>query len=370
MDPTGAHPMTSLPINSNPSPSRGADGPESDRPRQSPWSLTKADLSALMSSEPNYRTDQLWEGLYTHGRPPDELSNLPKKLRQRLALQIEPRLVQSAVQLSKDNQTTKWLWTLPDGATIESVLMRYQRRNTVCLSSQAGCAMACGFCATGQAGYKRNLQVGEILEQVAVAIRSTAPNRLSNVVFMGMGEPLANFDRVLEAAHRITSDFGIGARKVTISTIGLVPQIRRLAREQLQIGLAVSLHAANNELRDQLIPINRRHNIEDLVDACVYYRDQTGRRVSFEWAMIDGVNDSEQDAKQLVRLARRTRAHVNLIPLNPTPGWPTKGSPIATIRGFANNLEAASIPVTIRDNRGTDIDAACGQLSASASPTR
>ena len=363
MDPNGNQ-MTKIPL----TPRRGSGDTAGAQPRrQSPWSLNRSEISALVASEPAYRADQLWEGLYLHGKPPDELSNLPKKLRQRLANDLEPRLVQSACRLSKDAQTTKWLWTLPDGATIESVLMRYERRNTVCLSSQAGCAMACGFCATGQAGYKRNLQVGEILEQVAVAVRSVAPGRLSNVVFMGMGEPLANYDRVIEAANRIINDFGIGARKLTISTIGLVPQIKRLAREQTQIGLAVSLHAANNDLRDKLIPINRRHPIEDLVDACVYFREQTGRRVSFEWAMIEGVNDSETDAKELIRLARRAKAHVNLIPLNPTPGWPTKGSSNSTISAFARLVESASVPVTIRDNRGTDIDAACGQLSATAS---
>lgn len=240
--------------------------------------------------------------------------------------------------------------------------------------------MDCGFCATGQAGFKRHLSVGEILEQVVAARRacrgeytdadrgrSGGQGRLSNVVFMGMGEPFANYDRVLTATRRLMTDFGLGARHITISTVGLVPQIRRFADEGLQVGLALSLHAANDILRNELVPINRNHPIADLVAACRRFRDRTGRRVSIEWAMIDGVNDRDSDADELIVVARDARAHVNLIPLNPTPGWPTVGSPAERIEQFAQRVRAAEVNVTVRRNRGTDIDAACGQLAGSRS---
>jgi len=224
--------------------------------------------------------------------------------------------------------------------------------------------MACGFCATGQAGFERHLSVGEILEQVVVARNEAAPRRLSNIVFMGMGEPFANYDRVMAATRRIIDDLGIGQRKITVSTVGLVPQMRRFADEGLQVGLAVSLHAANNELRTELVPINKRNPIEDIVDASRMYRENTGRRVSFEWAMIADTNDRESDARELIKVANAARAHVNLIPLNPTPGWPTVGTNPDRIRAFAAQLEAGGVNVTVRANRGTDIDAACGQLRA------
>ena len=207
--------------------------------------------------------------------------------------------------------------------------------------------MACGFCATGQAGYQRNLTVGEILEQVVLARNEAKPRRLSNIVFMGMGEPFANYDRVVESIRRIIDDIGIGARKITVSTVGLVPQMRRFAEEGLQVGLAVSLHAANNELRTSLVPVNKQHPIEAIVDASRQFRDKTGRRVSFEWAMIDGVNDRSSDAKELAGVAQKAAAHVNLIPLNPTPGWPTVGSPAGRIRDFANELDSLGVNVTV-----------------------
>jgi 23S rRNA (adenine2503-C2)-methyltransferase len=226
--------------------------------------------------------------------------------------------------------------------------------------------MGCGFCATGQAGFDRHLTRGEIVEQVVVARRvaATSGRRLSNVVFMGMGEPLANYDRVLGAVRALNDELGLGARHLTISTVGLVPQILRLADEGLQIGLAISLHAADDELRDELVPINRRHPLADVVAAAQLFRERTGRRVSFEWAMIDGVNDRREDAERLARLCAEARAHVNLIPLNPTPGWPTTGSPPARVVEFAGWLRAAGVNATVRANRGTDIDAACGQLRA------
>jgi 23S rRNA (adenine2503-C2)-methyltransferase len=228
--------------------------------------------------------------------------------------------------------------------------------------------MACGFCATGQAGFDRNLSSGEIVEQVVRAAQSarTTDRRLSNVVFMGMGEPLANYDRVWSAVRRLHDDVGISARHLTLSTVGIVPGIRRLAIEDLPVNLAVSLHAANDTLRDELVPINKRYPIAALVEACEEYLAATGRRLSFEWALIAGVNDRDRDAAELAGLARSLRAHVNLIPLNPTAQFDTPGSPMARVREFRALLERLGANATVRQNRGTSIDAACGQLRATA----
>lgn len=332
----------------------------------SPWSLDRHQLEAYLPGEPQYRLSQIWEGLYQHGLAPSQITTLPRKLRDKLSQDVGPRLSLATTSSSEDD-TVKWLFALPDDASIETVLMHYTERSTVCVSSQAGCAMGCGFCATGQSGFRRNLSAGEILEQVVAATNAARPRRLSNVVFMGMGEPLANYDRVLEAVRRLISDFGIGARRITISTIGLVPQMKRLASESLQVGLAVSLHAANDQLRNHLVPINLRHPLAEVVEASRMFRHQTGRRVSFEWAMIDEINDSNEDAHQLSQLAHQAKAHINLIPLNPTPGWPTKGSGPRRIKAFAAILSEAGVNVTIRANRGTDIAAACGQLSTQQS---
>ena len=330
----------------------------------SPWDLDRDALAALVDGQPAYRIDQIWRGLYENDQAPADITTLPKALRERLATALPSGLESAARQQSHDELTVKQLWRLDDGAQVESVLMHYPGRSTVCVSSQAGCAMGCGFCATGQSGYERNLTVGEILEQVVHARRDAAPRRLSNIVFMGMGEPFANFDRVMTAIDRITGDFGIGARRITVSTVGLVPQMLRFAERGLQVGLAVSMHAANDQLRNDLVPINKRHPIADVVAASQLFRERTGRRVSFEWAMIDGVNDRDQDADELAEIAHAASAHVNLIPLNPTPGWPTQPTPDRRIRAFANRLESRHVNVTVRANRGTDIDAACGQLRA------
>jgi 23S rRNA (adenine2503-C2)-methyltransferase len=329
---------------------------------RSPWTPDRNELAGLIDGEPGYRLDQIWQGLYRNGVPPAELTTLPTALRRRLAAELAPELELVVEQRARDGQTVKWLWSMSDGATVETVLMHYPDRSTVCVSSQAGCAMGCGFCATGQAGYSRNLSVGQILEQVVAARRAARHRRLSNVVFMGMGEPFANYDRVMQAVRRIVADLGIGARHVTVSTVGLVPQILTFAEEGLQVGLAVSLHAANDELRSKLVPVNKRHQLDDLIAACQLFRERTGRRVSFEWAMIDGVNDSLADADELAERAAQARAHVNLIPLNPTPGWPAVGSPPGRIAAFARRLADQGVEVTVRANRGTDIDAACGQL--------
>jgi 23S rRNA (adenine2503-C2)-methyltransferase len=271
--------------------------------------------------------------------------------------------------VTDDGDTVKWLWALADGAQVETVLMHYPKRSTVCVSTQAGCAMACGFCATGQAGFTRNLTSGEILEQVVRARQHAAPRRVDNVVFMGMGEPMANFDRTWEAVERLHTDMGLSARSLTISTVGLIPGIRRMTAESLPVNLAVSLHAADDTLRDELVPINRRYPLAELMDACAEYVTTRRRRLSFEWALIDGVNDRFSDAEQLAGLCQPLRAHVNLIPLNPTGGFATRGSPPQRVAAFADRLRRLGVNATVRANRGTDIDAACGQLSA-ATPAR
>lgn len=328
------------------------------------YDVTRNELASLLAGEPRYRIDQVWQGLYAHGTALSELTNVPKSLRERLADELPAALEPVVESVSDDGDTVKWLWRLPDGVQIETVLMHYAQRSTVCVSTQAGCAMACGFCATGQAGFDRQLSVGEIVEQVMEAVRQAAPRRVSNVVFMGMGEPLANYDNTWAAVERLHADVGISARHLTISTVGIVPGIHRLAGESLPVNLAVSLHAANDDLRDELVPINRRYPLAMLMDACAAYLEAKNRRLSFEWALIDGVNDRPEDVRELAALARPLRAHVNLIPLNPTPGYATRGTPLERVRTFRDRLEALGVNATVRRNRGTDIDAACGQLRA------
>ena len=357
------------------------------------FDLTLNDLAALMPGQPAYRARQVWRGLH-QGRAPDELTELPKALRSTLATRLPPGLAQLRESVSDGGDTVKWLWGLGDGAAVETVLMRYPDRSTVCISSQAGCAMGCTFCATGQAGFTRHLTTGEIVEQVVRARRSRAevsagpaagtartatagqgprhveeagdgaPGRVTNIVFMGMGEPLANYPAVWASVERMHGELGISARHLTISTVGVVPGILRLAGERLPVNLAVSLHAANDDLRNELVPLNRRYPLAVLMDACHAYQSVKARRLSFEWALIDGVNDRPSDAAELAHLARPLAAHVNLIPLNPTPGYPTRGTPPGGVRAFADRLRAVGINATVRRNRGTAIDAACGQLAA------
>jgi 23S rRNA (adenine2503-C2)-methyltransferase len=292
------------------------------------------------------------------------MTDLPRPLRQVLQDDLPIGLEAASRRASDQGQTVKWLWALPDGARIESVLMHYADRVTVCVSTQAGCAMACEFCATGQAGFRRQLTAGEIVGQVLEAVRAARPRRVSNVVFMGMGEPLANYIPLMTAIRRLTDDVGLSARHLTVSTVGVVPGIRRLAAEGVPVGLAVSLHAARDSLRDQLIPINRRYPLELLADTCREYFDATGRRITFEWALIDHVNDTPDDVAELAAYARPLRAHVNLIPLNPTPGYAVRGTPPQRVRAFSRELQTRGVNVTVRDTRGSDLDAACGQLAA------
>jgi 23S rRNA (adenine2503-C2)-methyltransferase len=275
--------------------------------------------------------------------------------------------------------TRKTLWRTFDGAYVESVLMRYPGRVTMCVSSQAGCGMACPFCATGQAGLTRNLSAAEIVAQVVAGARALArgevpggPGRVSNVVFMGMGEPLANYPQVMTALRRLTDPvpdgLGISQRSVTVSTVGLVPAIRRLTAEGLGVTLAVSLHAPDDGLRDELVPVNKRWNVAEVLGAAWEYAAATHRRVSVEYAMIKDVNDQRWRGEALASLLAGRLAHVNLIPLNPTPGsrW-TASTPAAT-RDFVAALEARRVPVTVRDTRGRQIDGACGQLAAKNMP--
>ncbi|MGI9051110.1 MAG: 23S rRNA (adenine(2503)-C(2))-methyltransferase RlmN [Ilumatobacteraceae bacterium] len=332
------------------------------------YGIDRAGLSTLLAEQPGYRANQVWKGLYEQLAAPGEMTNLPRALRDELEAALRPDLQLVTESISDDGETVKFLWLLTGAARVETVLMLYPDRATVCVSSQAGCAMGCGFCATGQAGFTRHLTAGEIIEQVVRTARRARDSgrRVSNVVFMGMGEPLANEAAVWAAVERLHGDLGLSARRLTISTVGIVPGIRRLAERRLPVTLAVSLHAANDELRDRLVPINRRYPLDELVAACAEVLAVSRRRVSFEWALIAGVNDRAVDAAELAGLVRRLRpaAHVNLIPLNPTPGWPTAGSPPAQVAEFRRRLESLGVNVTVRANRGTDIDAACGQLAA------
>ncbi|MDQ6798804.1 MAG: 23S rRNA (adenine(2503)-C(2))-methyltransferase RlmN, partial [Actinomycetota bacterium] len=328
-----------------------------------PLDLSLDDLTGLLDGEPPYRAGQVWRALH-QGLEPAEMTDLPAALRGRLAAAMPSSLDLAATSVSGGADTVKWLWSMADGSTMETVLMQYPGRATVCVSSQAGCAMACTFCATGQAGFRRHLTAGEIVEQVVRARRAALPRRLSNVVFMGMGEPLANYDATWSAVERLHHDLGLSARHLTISTVGIVPGILRLAEERLPVNLAVSLHAANDDLRADLVPISRRWPLPVLMDACRTWRQAKNRRLSFEWALIDAVNDRDTDVDELAALAIPLAAHVNLIPLNPTPGYLTRGTAPARIRAFRDRLRARGVNATVRRNRGTDIDAACGQLAA------
>lgn len=334
------------------------------------FDMDRTALGALLDGEPRYRVDQVWAGLH-EGRELADITSLPKALRTRLTNEpaLTPALRPVHRSVSDGGDTVKWLWELEDGYRIETVLMHYPERTTVCVSTQAGCAMACGFCATGQAGFDRQLSAGEIIEQVVRAKVEAAagamdgrPRRLGNVVFMGMGEPLANFDATWTAVERIHKDLGLSARHLTISTVGVVPGIEQLATKTLPVTLAVSLHSANDADRNMLVPINKRYPIVRLMAACRTWRASRNRRLTFEWAMIEGRNDRDRDAHELAALARPLGAHINLIPLNRTPGFPTKGSQRNRVRHFAALLEDLRVNATVRHTRGLEIDAACGQL--------
>ena len=353
----------------------GQDG-DADRP-----GLSEVEPEALRSwlkgaGQPAYRAAQVADGLWG-GRAAtlDDVRTLPSALRARLdeAFRFDT-LAATEIRDADDGRTERALHLLGDGATIESVLMHYpargerRERNTLCISSQAGCAVGCPFCATGELGFERDLEVAEIVDQVRGAVRRLGARgrRLTNVVFMGMGEPFLNLDRVLAAAAILTDPtrVGLGARHVTLSTSGVVPGIRRLTRMAPQYTLAVSLHAARDPLRDVLVPLNRRWPVAQVVSAATEYQVATGRRVSYEYVMIDGVNDTAADLASLADLLRGRHAHVNLIPMNDVAHTPWRATPAERIEAFAVGLHSAGIGTTVRRNRGREVGAACGQLAA------
>jgi 23S rRNA (adenine2503-C2)-methyltransferase len=319
--------------------------------------------------EPAYRALQIWQGLYRQlWKLPDEFSTLPRELRHKLADSFEfSHLQVDRVLDSKDGDTRKTLFRLPDSQPIETVLMRYSRRQTLCISTQAGCAMGCAFCATGQMGFKRNLTSGEIVEQVLFYARilRAEDEEVTNVVVMGMGEPFHNYHATMAAIDRLNhpDGFNLGARRFTISTVGLVPMIRKFTAEQRQVNLAVSLHASDDELRSSLLPVNRKYSIDEVLAACRDYVDQTHRRITFEWALIRDVNDSPEQARKLALRLHGLLCHVNVIPLNPTERYAGKATTRQRAVIFRAELEKLGIPCSIRLRRGIDIQAGCGQLA-------
>jgi 23S rRNA (adenine2503-C2)-methyltransferase len=332
--------------------------------------LSRPDLETILDAwgEPAFRVDQIENWLYKqHVFNVSEMLNLPLALRQRLADEYisEPLRLTVALE-STDGYTRKSLFALPDDREVEAVLMRYNKRQTLCISTQVGCAMACPFCATGQMGFMRNLSAGEIVAQVLYYAHYLARENkhVTNIVFMGMGEPLANYRQTWHAIRRLNDPegFNLGARNMTISTVGLVPAIRQMSKEPEQVNLAVSLHAPENSLRDTIVPLNRRYPLEMLLRAVRDYIAVTNRRVTFEYALMDGVNDRDSHADKLGQLLQGLMCHVNLIPLNPTPDSPWGGSPDDRVYAFRDRLTAARIPTTIRLRRGIDIAAGCGQL--------
>ncbi|WP_419998252.1 23S rRNA (adenine(2503)-C(2))-methyltransferase RlmN [Streptomyces boninensis] len=341
--------------------------------------LTPAERKEAVAElgEKPFRAKQLSQHYFArYATDPEQWTDIPAGSRAKLAEGLFPELMTVVRHLSCDNDTTrKTLWKMTDGTLVESVLMRYPDRVTMCISSQAGCGMNCPFCATGQAGLTRNLSTAEIVHQVMDGMRALrdgevpgGPARLSNIVFMGMGEPLANYNRVLGAIRRLTDPepdgLGLSQRGITVSTVGLVPAINRLADEGLKCRLAVSLHAPDDELRDELVPVNTRWKVREVLDAAWGYAEQSGRRVSIEYALIRDINDQAWRGDRLGRLLKGKRVHVNLIPLNPTPGSKWTASRPEDEKAFVAAIEAHGVPVTVRDTRGQEIEGACGQLAA------
>ncbi|MBI3163426.1 MAG: 23S rRNA (adenine(2503)-C(2))-methyltransferase RlmN [Anaerolineales bacterium] len=371
------------------------------------YDLELPDIESLLKewNEPAYRARQIWQGLYQHlYSSPEQFSNIPSALREKLGGEFifMPFSVKTYRE-SSDKSTRKTLFQLADGNLVEAVLMRYgdpaddhktgniqsvkrktqtggqitdyesritKTRRTLCISTQAGCAMGCVFCATGQMGFKRNLSSGEIVAQVMyyAQMLKVQNETVSNIVFMGMGEPFHNYENVMAAIDRLNAadGFKFGARRITISTVGLAMQIRRFADEQRQVNLAISLHAADDDERLAIMPVNKRYKIEDVIEACKYYIEKTHRRVTFEWALINGVNDTPETAQKLAARLKGLLCHVNAIPLNPTQGYDGEATDRGRAQAFKEALEKAGIPCTIRMRRGIDINAGCGQLAAYA----
>jgi 23S rRNA (adenine2503-C2)-methyltransferase len=332
-------------------------------------SLSAAELETwLVANHADaYRRRQLWSWIARGAASFEEMHDIPKALRVALAREFRSTSLRPVATTEADTGlTSKTLYELDGGHSVEAVVMRYAERSTLCISSQAGCPIGCPFCATGKFPFGRNLKAYEIEEQAMDAVRLLAGEgrRLSHVVFMGMGEPMANYQAVIESVRRIADPelLGISPRRIVVSTSGLIPRIDELGGEKLPVTLAISLHAARDELRDVLVPINRKYPLEDLVNASQRYAEKSGRRVSYEWVLLAGVNDTERDAKELGRLLRRKLAHVNLIPFNPVEDTPYRAPDRAAIKRFKDLVEGQGLNVTVRDTRGRDADAACGQL--------
>ena len=329
-------------------------------------SMTQPEIGAVLKElgQPAFRAKQVYSWLHKGVRSYDEMTNLPKGLRDVLSEKYPihpPKVVRK--QESKKDGTIKYLWQLSDGNCVETVLMRYNYGNTVCISTEVGCAMGCAFCASTIGGLVRRLEPFEMLDEVLFTqIDSGLP--ISRIVLMGIGEPLDNFDNVLRFLELVNSEAGmnISMRHISLSTCGLVPKIDELAQKKLQISLAISLHGPNNEIRDKIMPVNKAYPIEVLLEACRRYYDKTGRRIHFEYAMIDGLNDSEEDARELLRRLKGLGAHVNMIPLNHVEESPLKPSSRAAVARFQKILEDGGVTATVRRTLGSDIDASCGQL--------
>ena len=316
---------------------------------------------------PKYRADQVYSWLHRGVTDFSQMSNLSKALREDLAQRYDIAWAEiRQKQVSKDG-TVKYLFRLPDGEHVESVLMRYHHGTSICISTQVGCKMNCSFCATGKSGFSRNLSASEILSQVQAASLDEG-ERISHIVLMGMGEPLDNYDNVLRFLELVTSPEGLNVsmRHISLSTCGLVDRIYDLADKRLQLTLSVSLHAPNDEIRSRTMPVNRRWNMEQLLKACKYYCERTGRRISFEYAMISGVNDMDWCAKELASRLKGILAHVNLIPVNDVTGTGYKKSGLERQKRFVSLLEERCVTATVRRTLGSDIDASCGQLRRKA----
>lgn len=339
--------------------------------KQSIYGYTKLELIQIILGwgYPKFRVNQIWEGIYTHlYASPDDFTNLPKDLKEKLINEFSfTNLQEKFLALSSDNNTEKALLALPSDNTIETVLMKYSKRRTLCISTQSGCAMGCVFCATGQMGFVENLSAGEIVEQVLIYARKLRSDneKITNIVYMGMGEPFHNYDNTLKSIEILNDKegFNLGARRFTISTVGLIPAIKKFSEEKRQVNLAISLHSSSDEARSKMIPINNQYPIPELIAACKDYVDRTGRRITFEWALIEGENDSQREAHNLGRLIRDINCHVNLIRLNPTEGYEGRGSSKIRTDQFIKILHEYEIPATVRIRRGIDINAGCGQLA-------
>jgi len=334
------------------------------------YDFSLPELSSLLVEwgHPPYRARQIWEGLYRSlWNSPQQFSNLPSSLRDQLAKEMQfPVLAPVTTMQSSDGQTVKTLFHLQDGKAIEAVLMRYKKRNSLCISTQVGCAMGCVFCATGQMGFKRNLASGEIVAQVIhyAHLLKVEGEVVTNVVLMGMGEPFHNYQNTMSAIDRLNDSggFNLGARRFTLSTVGLIPSIRQFTSEKRQVNLAISLHTVDDALRSSMLPVNKRFPINDLLEACREYVSMTGRRITFEWALINGLNDTPEQAHLLAKRLKNLICHVNAIPLNPTRGYAGKPTSHTTAFLFKTVLESLGISCTIRLRRGIDIQASCGQL--------